>query len=173
MSILRTTAIGFINGRQEDIAKVYMEYKNLMYVIIANYVDNQADCDDVLSESFLKAIEHRKQLIDPDKLKSFLCSIAKNQAINFQKKNSGVISTSLIDEMYGEEDRTNSILNMIEPLLSNKETIVVYLRVIYSYSWDEIQEETGIPNSTARRLYANAKAKLRKELSWTLMKETS
>ena len=93
--------------------------------------------------------------------------------INFQKKNSGVISTSLIDEMYGEEDRTNSILNMIEPLLSNKETIVVYLRVIYSYSWDEIQEETGIPNSTARRLYANAKAKLRKELSWTLMKETS
>ena len=168
MGISKHVAIAFINGEQEAIGQVYVEYKNLMYFIIASYIDNQSDCDDVLSESFLKALEHRKDIKNPENLKSFLCTIAKNQAINFQKKNSNMVCSSLIDEMYGEDDRTNHILNMIEPILSNKETIVVYLRAIYSYSWDEIEEEVGIPNSTARRLYKNAKEKLRKELSWTL-----
>ena len=168
MGISKHTAIGFMNGDKEAIGQVYLEYKNLMYFIIASYVNNQNDCDDVLSESFLKAIEHKSELKSPENLKPFLCTIAKNQAINFQKKNSAMVSSSIIDEMYGEEDRTNPVLNMIEPILSNKETIVVYLRVIYSYSWDEIEEEVGIPNSTARRLYKNAKEKLRKELSWTL-----
>ena len=171
MSVSKQTAIGFIEGKQEDIAKVYNEYKNLMYVIIASYINNQSDCDDVLSESFLKAIENRNNIKSPGKLKSFLCSIAKYQAINFLKKNNNVLSSELIDEMYGEEDRSNDVLNMIEPILSNKETIVVYLRIIYSYSWEEIEQETGIPNSTARRIYKNAKDKLRKELTWDLAKQ--
>ena len=170
MGISKHTAIGFINGDNEAIGKVYLEYKNLMYFIIASYVKNQSDCDDVLSEAFLKAIEHRTEIKSPDNLKSFLCTIAKNQAITFQKKNSSVVVSSIIDEMYGENDRTNHVLNMIEPVLSNKETIVVYLRVVYSYSWEEIEQEVGIPNSTARRLYKNAKEKLRKELAWTLEK---
>ena len=137
-----------------------------MYFVIAAYVKNRDDCDDVLSESFLKAVEHRDQLKDPSKIKSFLCAIAKNKAIDFTKKNRTLPSSDLIEEIYGDEERSNPVLNMIEPLLSNKETIIVYLRAIHSYSWEEIVEETGIPESSARRIYANAKEKLRKELLW-------
>ena len=173
MSISKFTFIRFTRGDQKAVEKVYLEYKNLMYFVIASYVPNKLDVEDILSDSFIKAVEHREEVRNPDSLKAYLAQIAKNEALNFLKQQREVPSSDVIEEMYGEEDRTNSILNMIEPLLSNKETIVVYLRVIYSYSWDEIQEETGIPNSTARRLYSNAKAKLRKELSWTLMKETS
>ena len=164
MAISKHTAIGFINGKQEAIEKVYLEYKNLMYFVIATYVDNKDDCDDILSESFVKAVEHREELKDPDKIKTFLCSVVKNHAINFLKKNRDIPSSDVIDEIYGEEDRINPILNMIEPLLSNKETIIVYLRVIYSYSWNEIVKETGIPESSARRIYSGAMDKLRKEL---------
>ena len=166
MPISKRTAIGFIAGNQEAIEKVYLEYKNLMYFVIAAYVKNQDDCDDVLSEAFLKAVEHKDQLKDPTKLKSFLCSIAKNKAIDFMKKNRALPSSDLIEEIYGEEERSNPVLNMIEPLLSNKETIIVYLRAIHSYSWEEIVEETGIPESSARRIYSIAKEKLRKELLW-------
>ena len=164
MAISKRTIKNFISGKQEAIEKVYLEFKNLMYFVIASYVNNQDDCDDILSEAFLKAVEHRKELMDPDKIKTFLCTIAKNHAINYQKKNRCIPSSDIIDEIYGEEDRINPILNIIEPLLSNKETIIVYLRAIHSYSWKEIQGETGIPESTARRIYNNAKNKLRKEL---------
>ena len=164
MGISKQTVISFIEGKQSAIEEVYLEYKNLMYFVIASYIQNRDDCDDVLSEAFLKALEHKAELKDPDRLKSFLCSIAKNEAINFQKKNRTIPCSDVIEDIYGEEDRINPVLNMIEPLLSNKETIVVYYRSMHSYSWQEIVEETGIPESTARRIYSNALEKLRKEL---------
>ena len=164
MSISNHIIHKFIEGDKSAIEKVYLEYKNLMYFVIASYISNQDDADDVLSDSFLKAIEHKNDIKDPTKLKSFLCAIAKNEALNFLKKNSKEIPSDIIDEMYGLEDRTNSLLNTIEPLLSNKETIVVYYRIGFSYSWKEVEIETHIPKSTARRIYSNAMNKLRKEL---------
>lgn len=164
MNVSKKTVLGFINGNQEAIAKVYLEYKNLMYFVIASYITSKDDADDVLSDAFLKAIEHKKDLKDADALKSYLCSIAKNEAINFIKQDRYVPSSDIIEEMYGEEDRTNTLLNDIEPLLSNKETIVVYYRAVFEYSWEEIVKLTSIPESTARRIYSQAKEKLRKEL---------
>ena len=164
MDLSNKVILGFINGQESSIEKVYVEYKNLMYFVIAGYVNNKDECDDVLSEAFLKAIEHAKELKDPIKLKSYLCSIAKNEAINHLKRNNTSLPCDSLDELYGEEDRTNSLLNSIENILTNKETIVVYYRAVFSYTWEEIAEETGISESTAKRIYNKAKEKLRKEL---------
>ena len=66
--------------------------------------------------------------------------------------------------MYGEEDKTNDVLNLLEPVLTNKEVIVIYYKIIFDYSWNEIVKEAGIPLSTARLIYKKAKEKLKKEL---------
>ncbi len=165
MSVSNRVALSFVRGEEKAIEKVYLEYKNLMYFIIAGYVENKDDCDDVLSDAFLKALEKKETLKDPSSLKNFLCAIAKNEAINFARKRSRELESEVIDEIYGGEDKKNRLLNELEPLLSNKETIVVYLRAVFSYSWEEIVKETGIPESTARRIYTQAKEKLRKALS--------
>ena len=154
MSISKKTILKFIKGDQDATAEVYLEYKNLMYFIIASYVPNKADCDDILSECFIKALEHRSDIKDPNKIKSFLSTIAKNQAINFLKRDPFVTCSDV-----------NEVLALFGPLLTNKETIVIYLKIYFSYTWTEIVEETGIPETTARRLYESAKEKLRKELS--------
>ena len=164
MSVSKKTVLGFVNGNQEAIAKVYLEYKNLMYFVIANYITSKDDADDVLSGAFLKAIEHKKDITNVDSLKSYLCSIAKNEALNYLKRDRLVPASDIIEEMYSSEDRTNDLLNEIEPLLSNKETIVVYYRAVFEYSWEEITKLTSIPDSSARRIYSSAKEKLRKEL---------
>lgn len=165
MSISKSTVIKFIKGDKKAIEKVYLEYKNLMYFVIASYISSKVDCEDLLSESFVKAIESSKDLKDPTKLKSFLTSIAKNKALDFLRKQKEVPSSDVIDEIYGDDDKSNEILSMIEPLLTSKETIVVYLKIAFSYTWPEIVEETGISESTARRLYESAKGKLRKGLA--------
>ena len=74
------------------------------------------------------------------------------------------MNSEVVEEMYGEHDQYNVMLNLLEPLLTNKETIVTYYRAVFEYSWSEIVEMTGIPESTARAIYASAKEKLRKEL---------
>ena len=83
MALTRETVIDFIAGDKKATEKVYLEYKNLMFFIIASYVSNKADIDDILSDSFMKAMESRDTLRDPDNLKSFLASIAKNKALDF------------------------------------------------------------------------------------------
>ena len=164
MSISKFTFIRFTRGDQKAVEKVYLEYKNLMYFVIASYVPNKLDVEDILSDSFIKAVEHREEVRNPESLKAYLAQIAKNEALNFLKQQREVPSSDVIEEMYGEEDRSNTLLSTLEPLLTNKETIVTYLKVGFSYTWEEISEETGISVSTARRLYDSAKEKLRKEL---------
>ena len=164
MSISKLTIQAFILGNEDAIGKVYDEYKNLMYFVIANYISLPEDCEDVLSDSFIKAINHRGDLKDPNKIKSFLVTIARNTALDFLKKSKEIPNSEVVEEMYGENDSYNVMLNLLEPLLTNKETIVTYYRAVFSYSWQEIVEETGIPESTARAIYASAKEKLRREL---------
>ena len=164
MSISNSTIQAFIQGQEDAIGKVYDEYKNLMYFVIANYISLPEDCEDVLSEAFIKALEHRSDLKDPSKIKSFLTAISRNTALDFLKKNREIPNSEVIEEMYGENDQYNVMLNLLEPLLTNKETIVTYYRAVFSYSWSEIVELTGIKESTARAYYASAKEKLRKEL---------
>ena len=164
MSISNSTIQAFILGNEDAIGEVYDEYKNLMYFVIANYISLPEDCEDVLSESFIKAIEHAKEIKDPNKIKSFLVTIARNTALDFLKKNKEIPNSEVIEEMYGKYDQYNVMLNLLEPLLTNKETIVTYYKAVFNYSWQEIVELTGIKESTARAYYASAKEKLRKEL---------
>lgn len=164
VEISKATFTSFLKGEDKAIEKVYLSFKNLMFFVIASYVPSKFDAEDVLSEAFIKALEHRHEVNDYRKLKSYLSSIAKNQALDFLRKQREIPSSDFIDEMYGEEDKTNELLSAFEPLLTNKETIVAYLKIGFSYTWNEIVEETGISESTARRLYESAKEKLRKEL---------
>ena len=162
MGLSTETVIDFIAGDKKATEKVYLEYKNLMFFIIASYVSNKADIDDILSESCIKAMESRDTIKNPENIKSFLVSIARNKALDFLKKNHPIPCSDTIEELYGEEDKTSDYFSSIEPLLSSKETIVIYLKVAFSYTWDEIVEETGIPNSSARKLYNQAIEKLKK-----------
>ena len=164
MSISNKTIQAFIQGQEDAIGKVYDEYKNLMYFVIASYISLPEDCEDVLSDAFIKAINHRNDLKNPDSLKTYLTTIARNCALDFLKKSRETPAGEIIEEIYGTEDSYNVMLNLLEPLLTNKETIVTYYRAVFSYSWSEIVELTGIKESTARAIYASAKEKLRKEL---------
>ena len=119
MSVSKQTVQAFIDGQEDATAKVYDEYKNLMYFIIASYISLPEDCEDVLSEAFIKAMDHRTDIKDPSNIKSFLASIARNATLDFIKK-SKETPTDLIDDMYGSTDQYNVMLNLLEPLLTNK-----------------------------------------------------
>ena len=65
MGISRQTVLEFVAGDKQAIEKVYLEYKNLMFFVIANYVSSKSDIDDILSESFIKAMEKVKDVDEP------------------------------------------------------------------------------------------------------------
>lgn len=164
--ISKATFIDFLRGEEDATEMIYREYRNLAYFVIATYVKNVDDCNDILSDTFLKVLQNRESIKDVNGLKQFICTVAKNEAVNFIRKDSHLVKSELIDEMYGNEDKNNDVLNILEPLLSNKEVIVVYYKVIFEMTWEEITKETGIPSSTARLIFKQAKTKLKKELKY-------
>ena len=64
MGISKGTFLKFVDGEQKAIEKVYLEYKNLMYFVIASYVPNQCDVEDIMSDAFIKAREHSHTIKD-------------------------------------------------------------------------------------------------------------
>lgn len=162
------TFTNFVLGDELATQEVYQEYRNLAYFVIATYISNSEDCNDVLSNTFLKVLENRQSIRGAKNLKQFICATAKNEAINYLQKENRLVKTELIDEMYGINDQSNDVLNLLEPLLTNKEVIVVFYKAIFEMTWEEITKETGIPSSSARLIYKQAKAKLRKELRYVV-----
>ena len=84
--ITKQTFNDFLLGQEEATEMVYREYRNLAYFVIATYVKNQDDCNDILSDTFLKVLQSRESVKNPDGLKQFICTVAKNEAINFIRK---------------------------------------------------------------------------------------
>ena len=162
MGIQRADIEKFINGNQDAIEKVYLEYKNLMFFVVSTYISNTDDAEDIVNESFLKCIANKDKILNPNNIKSYFVSICRNAAIDFLKEQNKVIYTDVIEELYSENDKTNDILNMLEPFLTNKETIVVYYKIAFDYSWKELSNMTGIPISSARLIYKQALCKLKK-----------
>ena len=164
MGISKKVIQGFIEGRKEDISLVYSEYRNLVFFVISNYIDNIEDCNDVLSETFLKAIENKNSIKEKDSLKNYLTAIAKNESINFLKKNREIpISDS--DELIPYSDNKGEALSYLEPLLDKKEATVMIYHAVFGYTWKEIASELNLSESTVRNIYRDAKARLRKEYS--------
>ena len=122
---------------------------------------NKDDCDDLLSESFLHLLEARASLENGRNLKSYCAAIARNQALSFLRRRN---PSESFDEAYApSEDSRSEIFEQLEPLLSKKEIMILYYKAVFGYRWEEIVELTGIPSSTARLLFKQAKEKIRKE----------
>lgn len=162
MSLPKSVINSFLKGEKDAIEKVYLEYKNLMFFVVSAYVSNAEDVEDIVNESFLKCIENKGKIFNKNNIKSYLVSICRNAAIDFLKEQNKVIYTDIIEELYNDNDKTNNVLNMLEPFLTNKETIVVYYKIAFDYSWKELSEMTGVPISSARLIFKQAIHKLKK-----------
>ena len=149
----------FLDGDQNSIAVIYEKYKNLMFFVISTFIKTKEDAEDVLQESFIKAVNHREQIKKSNKLKAYLMSTCKHTALDFIKKQNKYTSTDLIDEIYGNDD--NDFLNFLEPVLTNKETLVIYYRIVFDLSWKDIVDITRISESALRLIYNKAIKKLK------------
>lgn len=161
-----TVATRFIEGDKTAIEEVYLLSQDLLYFLIATYVKRREDVEDVYQETYVKILENRQEVHDPSHLQNYLCSTARNCAIDFARKSSqkdqGEDDETLLENV-GANDEENTVIDELEANLSHQETAVVYYRIVFALQWDEISTLTGIPNSSARLLYRQAVKKLRKK----------
>lgn len=160
MNVTTRTAKLFLQGEEEATAIVYKSYRALLYFIIATYVDQKDDIDDVYQNVFMKILEKRSEVKDASSLHSYLCAMAKNEAIDFAKKRSREQSSDLLEDIC--VSKQESQLDYFLPYdLTKEEKKIIGYRLTFGLSWKEISGMLGIPSATAKYRYVQAIKKIK------------
>ena len=146
-------------------------YSGSMFSICRRFIDNSADAEEILQDSFVKAFTKIGKLKDNSKFGSWLKKITINECVNFIKKKKIVFeefSDSIQNIAYDDEQKFN-----INPELVNKEIanlpdgcrVIFNLYLIENYKHKEIAKMLNITESTSKSQYQRAKQLLKNRLT--------
>lgn len=140
--------------------KLYQKYYRLVFFIVGKYVSLNEDKEDLVQSIFLKIFQNRKKIMDYKQLSSYISSIAKNEAINFAKKNSRIVNVEDVENL--SSDYNIVYVPELCKYLKKEDANIVILKVYYEYKFHEIAELLSIPAETVATRYYRALEVLKK-----------
>lgn len=157
----------------KDIYDAYLPY---IYRIILGIVGRKEDAEDITSEFFIKLYQTSERFQTGNGHKGYLATIARNMAIDFMRKNKREILDSFMPDEDEEtphteptspevlEDEVLEDVSLKEALnkLSEKERIIVDMKILSDMTFQEISDTLNIPMGTVTWRYREAIKKLRR-----------
>ena len=143
----------------------YEKYKNTVYSVIFNYVQNTEDTADLLQDVFIKLFSVEEEFQSEEHLKAWLIRVAINRCKNHLRS----IKTRKIvpleeDIPFFDKNEDNDLLRIVLTL-PEKYRIPIHLFYYESYSIKEIGDILGIPESTVKIHLKRGRDKLGKILN--------
>ena len=142
---------------KKDFEFIYHDNYLILYKFLLKIGCPPQDVDDVIQDTFVKAILNIEQFKNESKLSVWLCQIAKNTWYSYLKKNKNIVT---IDENQLKDDHSyfiNFVDYIEEPYKS-----VFTLKEIMGYSYQEIASKYKKSESWARVTYYRARMKYQK-----------
>lgn len=161
MLVKRKVVLALIKKDAEAFNQVYSAYRKLLFFIIVSIVKNETIAEDLLQDTFLKVYEAVGNLKDPNSFHSYITMTAKNLALNELKKMRLVESFEPIEEIYGYEEQSFTLLDEIADYLSDIENTIVVYKIVHERGFQEISTLMDIPLSTVYQIYQKALKKIK------------
>ena len=157
-------AIDSAEGRSK-FEQLYLMYRDYMYSVAFEILQNPADAEDVVHHAFVKIAENidRLDALNTLKTKAYIVAIVKNSAIDIYRKKQTHPEVEYSDEVVGMEvtyESDNALTNCILRLPERQRTILI-LRYHRGYDLREIAQILGLTYRNALQIEQRAKAKLR------------
>ena len=160
-------------GEQRAQFEIYKLYAKSMYNVAFRILNNSAEAEDIVQESFLKAFQKLSSFSGEVSFGAWLKKIVVNASLDALRKKK--IEFENIDDVrhpdFEQKEEENSSLEyeVIKIrdailLLPDGYRIVLSLYLLEGYDHDEIAEITGISASTSRSQLARAKKRLIEKL---------
>jgi RNA polymerase sigma-70 factor (ECF subfamily) len=158
-------------GKREAQFQLYKLYYKSMFNTSLRMVGNEAEAEDIMQESFLKAFKKIDTYEGKVSFGAWLKKIVVNRSLDYLKKRK--VNFEEIDEKLMDEAETPVLETRELNLQKLKDAIfqlpegyraVLSLYLLEGYDHDEISEILGISNSSSRSQLLRAKLKLRKLL---------
>lgn len=172
-------------GDQQEFARLVEAFSGMIYRLAIKMLENPQDAEDVLQETFVKAIHHIHQFDGRSRLSTWLYRIAANEALMLLRKRKRVevsIEDPLEDqdeaqeplqiidwccvpedEMMSSEARLylDRAINELSPSLR----VVFLLREIEGLSTQETGEVLGLSETAVKTRLSRARLRLRELLT--------
>jgi RNA polymerase sigma factor (sigma-70 family) len=159
--------------------KIYKLYYKAMYNSCLRIVNDTAEAEDIMQESFLDAFRKIDTYSGEGSFGSWLKRIVINNSLDFLRRNKEKISIEVneIDlpeeEENYDEDEIQMQVNEVKAAISqlpDEYRIVMTLFLIEGYDHEEISQILKISNNTSRTRYSRARQKVLQTLKMEKIK---
>ncbi len=166
-----------LNGRRECYRPLVEKYQMKAYLLACSMIGNPAEAQDIAQEAFLVAYKNLQQLKDREKFGSWLFGIIRNLCYSVMRKQK--IETESIDSVAYQNlpnvvtmrpveengvDILSTLMNRLEEL-PEKYQILLRLKYLEDYSYQEISEMLDIPVDLVRSRLFEGRRMLREDLA--------
>jgi RNA polymerase sigma-70 factor (ECF subfamily) len=148
---------------KDSLTTLYKNYSSSIYGYAYTIVKNKSQAEDVLQETFTKAITHLDIDQNEKAIRKWLYITAKNSAIDVLRKEGHSVAVDELFETEAPPDNKDEIIMLNSALgaLSDEERQVVMLHVTGGLKYKDIAEVLLIPQGTVGWIYSEARKKLK------------
>lgn len=151
-----------LRGQNKDAFEMlYLKYNKLVYGIAFSILKNNECSEDMVQNVFMKIYEMEKSKLPTCMEKGWLYTLTKNETISYIRNKKCNVSLEQIYEIEEKNDGIEKIIskeayNKIISKLSSIEKEIVSLKILSSFSFDEISKMLNLNVSTVKWKYYKA-----------------
>jgi len=168
-----------LNGNMNAFTFLVNRYQKLVVHITGRLIQRHDELEDVCQEVFLKVFQNLEKYRNECKLSTWIATIAYNTSINYLRKfkkgdkvnpDESAALRNLTDyrsENYEQTDLHRYIRDQIELLPVQYRTVITLFH-LEEFSYQEIEQITGMPEGTIKSYLFRAKALLKEKLKFVV-----
>jgi len=167
-------------GSTEPWGEVFDRWRDSVWHVALSMTRNHSDSEDVVQATFLKAVESIDQLREPDKLRPWLCSIARSTAMDRVRRRRETPSSQLSDSPdQGETIDSNlhqaEVAALVQAAfggLEPRDRQALELVERDELSGDELASALGVSRDNAYALIHNARTRFARSVESVIVART-
>jgi RNA polymerase sigma-70 factor (ECF subfamily) len=164
---LKQQVIKLKKGQMDVFDEIYHQTKSSVYYTILGILKDPSLSEDIMQETYLKALEKIDQYKPTYLFVTWLTTIAKNLAINEYNKRKREISVDIEEQDYmipssGDTSYNEAMIRELMVHLSEDERMIILYHIVENYKFKDIARMLDKPLGTVTWSYQNALQKLRK-----------
>ena len=168
-----------LNGNMNAFTFLVNRYQKLVVHITGRLIQRQDELEDICQEVFLKVYQNLGKYRNECKLSTWIATIAYNTSINYLRKfkkgdevnpDDSAALRNLTDYRSDEFEKTDLhryIRDQIELLPVQYRTVLTLFH-LEEFSYQEIEQITGMPEGTIKSYLFRAKALLKEKLKFVV-----
>lgn len=158
---------------QKDFLKIVLPFKDKVFRLAKRLLVSTEEAEDAVQELLLKLWKNKKQIPNYKNVEAFAMTMTKNYCLD-RLKSKQATNLRLVHSNYSEKGKSleknyenKDSLKQVYKLISKlpkQQQLIIQLRDIEQYSFDEIEKITGLKPTTIRVNLSRARKKIREEL---------